>query len=192
MRLDEFVNQKVLAELSRPDTLRAAVDKLTSLGFKSVGSGYYGQVFEKNNIDYVLKIFSNRDKAYRDFINLISSSNNPHFPKIRGSLVKINDSYSAIRMEKLKPNHDSKLADLMDVYLNDGKNEDGEDLDSLPSDYDSYMEDLFKKQPKLQEALDDIKNHLIAGKGHGSDLHGDNIMWRNSTVVIIDPIFTPA
>ena len=58
MRINEVVNNNLLNELSTPTTFKDAVERLKSAGWNSIGSGYYGQVFEKSGIDYVLKLFS--------------------------------------------------------------------------------------------------------------------------------------
>ena len=186
MRLNEFVNQKVINELAFPETFKGAVDRLKSAGYNSLGSGYYGQVFEKPGADYVLKVFSNRDKAYTEFVNLVKSNSNDHFPKFRGDLVKINDAYSAIRMEKLNPNTDEKIASYLDYYISDGKTDYDEYFNGFDEEEaDDVIYDMFESDPSLRSACNLIKSKLA--KKFNIDIHDDNIMWRGTTPVIIDP-----
>lgn len=182
MRLDEFVNQKVINELTIPDTFKGAVERLKSAGYNSLGSGYYGQVFEKPGADYVLKVFSNRDKAYTNFVNIArQNQDNPHFPKIKGSIVKVTDAYSAVRTEKLA-NYSGEYASVLEEYLETGS------LEHNNPDVKSKLEKVFQEQPGLKDALDVIHSSLIKTGQHENDFHMDNMMSRGNTIVIIDPV----
>ena len=191
MRLDEFVNQKVLNELSLPDNFKAAANRLISAGFESLGTGYYGQVFGKPSLDYVLKVFSNRDQAYTDFVKLAQNNPNPHFPKFKGQLVKVTDKYSAVRMEKLIRTTEfdvdsSSLEWYVDSMSQNPKAFEEALADPQVAEQLQPLVELFKKQPKLQEALDLIIDQLIGQ--YENDLHYENIMSRGNTLVITDPV----
>ena len=87
---------------NREDSWRGSLkDLMGTIGFRPVGMGKYAFVFEKPNYPYVVKIFM-KDTAYLRWISFcLKHPNNKYVPKIRGKVIKINDIFMAIRLEKL-------------------------------------------------------------------------------------------
>lgn len=171
-------------------------------GFLKIsGHSSYGTVWSHPSLDYVLKVFNSRDYCYKSFIDLVSKNPNEHFPRFKGKMMKLNDDYYAIRMEKLTDKSqndvfmpirsilyrkrdgdlskdqcnigDVKLA--LEIYL------DAEELDNRRK---LVLEQLFSIYPELKDACD----LCISSKGNcRTDLHCDNVMFRGSTPIIIDP-----
>src|ERR1700721_2108003 len=90
-------------ELQMPDRKADAILALKQADWHILGDGSYATVFMKPGIDYVLKLFDSDDTAYADYIKLVLTHPNPHFPRFKGKLVKVTTKYYAVRMEKLNP-----------------------------------------------------------------------------------------
>lgn len=72
-----------------------------------VGKGKYGFVFTKDGYPYIIKVFM-KDTAYLKWLNFAKQNqDNPYVPKIRGKVVKINDYFMAVRLEKLSAGGDA-------------------------------------------------------------------------------------
>lgn len=166
-------------EITRPVNRLSADQILDKAGYKRLGNGAFGAVYEKPGVDYVLKVFSSTDRAYIDFIKLVKSYPNKHFPKFIGKVVKVNDVYSAIRMEKLSGMHNHNVANLMQQYCvyRNVKGRIG---------YERLVDvlDWLSEAPELKTALDLILDNLA----YELDLRTDNIMKRGNTYVITDPV----
>jgi hypothetical protein len=175
-------NREGLDELSRPDIENAETMLLTH-GYERMGKGSYGTIWGKPGSQTVLKLFRNGDTAYPDFVRLAMSHPNPHFPKFHGKILRLNDKWSAIRMERLTPavGTNALKADLIDLYVDrKGRQE------STMSDYWNEIMVFFEDQPGLREACDLIIS--VLGDKHENDIWTDNVMYRGSTAVIIDPV----
>jgi len=137
-----------------------------------------------------LKIFQSRDKAYIDFIKMVLANPNIHFPKFRGRLIKINNFYYAVRMEKLKTTRSTKISGIIDEYLRYGRDmlEYGEERKKQIERYETYKNILkyFEKEPELKKACDIIISNLFPK--YYNDVHDSNIMKRGSTIVLTDPV----
>lgn len=162
-----------LKEIYRPQS-RQEVDRiLQKNGYTRLGKGAFGAVYEKPNIPYVLKIFSSRDEAYLEFIRLAQAySNNPHFPKFYGKVVRVTKDYYAIRMEKLTKFNPHEVGDysyaLFD-YIQDGI-DDGE----------------LSYHPELKEACDLVRKNLLSH--YLFDHKDESFMMRGNTLVIVDAV----
>lgn len=182
MRIDEVIAEStVLSELTRPTPLEAE-QKLFAAGYEKIGKGSWGDVYSKPNDPYVLKLFHPGDRAYGRFLQMaMQHQDNPHFPKFKGTLIKVTDEYSAIRMEKLEPMRDRKITSALADYI--------EHLADEEYYYSkTVVWPLRYKNPKLKEACELIAGLISAG-GAGLDLDGTgNIMQRGNTLVFIDPI----
>ena len=167
------------------NSLEIAHTKLLYNGFKKIGNGKFGKVFGHPNLNYIIKIFR-KDDGYINFYKLaIQHQDNPHFPKFRGKLIKIDENLFAIRMEKLsKINlyNDENYYEyqFIEFYLYDGKTRD----QFLPK----FKMTITEKFPELKTALDIIKNLKNLNKNYAIDLHGENLMMRGDCPVIIDPL----
>ena len=198
----------VINELSLPASIGDASRKLRNAGWREAGQGVFGTVFLNPNKPYVLKLFK-VDHAYQRFLKLIRSQpDNPHFPKLRGLPMKVNDEYSAVRMEKLekhqgheKERHQEAKADL-DAYLSyssdlrqrirdlrDAKDPARQEhIHNKIREINKKLEPIIKERPELVKSIDDIYHKVIKPTGANFDLHGGNIMWRGKTMVITDPV----
>lgn len=170
--LREYIDQ--LDEITRPID-RVSVDEiLNSSGYTRLGAGAYGAVYEKPGASYVLKVFTTKDIAYIDYIKLCMSNQSDYFPRFIGKMVRVNEVYSAIRMEKLGMFPMMKgdaIARNIREYIQLGDGVDGEVLDWL----DEY--------PGMEDACD-----LIRTLDHPLDLKWDNVMKRGNIPVIVDPV----
>lgn len=195
MRLNEFSN---LNEISRP-TWDDATKILSNNGYSQIGHGLHAEVFHKNGSSNIVKLFSNDDDGYQSFIKLVSSHPNQNFPKFVGKMTKINNHYSAIRMEKLNPltNFPDWFAGTVSVYEDarqETHNKSSMTAEEILSNHysrhddEAKLLDLFKKQPDLEKAINLIIDELVINQGRILDLHRQNIMSRNGIWVIIDPI----
>lgn len=192
MRLDEFVNQKVMNELYRPNTRGLAGNFLKNNGYEKIGRGSFASVWGKPGEDFLIKIFDNSDRAYPAFVNLAMNHRNDHFPKFKGKLIQINDKYSGIRIERLEPMSDSQFKSLglepvykflnyvRDVERGVEKNWHSDQVKSVLQ----QIESLEKSQPGIKQALTLIAQNL----NYTFDIQPQNFMLRGNTVVILDPI----
>ena len=186
-RNDQFLNSFMrINELTRPQKSNHAANILHDAGYKVLGRGSFGSVFEKPGANYVLKLFEEYDVAYRSFIDLVRRFPNPHFPKFYGKLVRVSDEYYAIRMEKLDPYRGNE--EMIRVYImNRDYKPDKRDLHRQ-----FYLDildakDFMEENPSLKEACGLIIDHLAPH--FRIDIKQDNLMVRGkTTIVITDPV----
>lgn len=176
-----------LTELSRPDTRAQAEAILTDHGYERVAGGTYAVVYAKPGANTVLKLVSKRDVAYLAFVKLaLDNQDNPHFPRFSSKLIRLNDQYMAVRMERLvegkgvEDNYRSFIAYGLDLYLSRKGN-----FASMADHAKESLRSAFEKNPELQDACDLLVSHL---SGYVNDLHPANVMFRGETVVITDPV----
>ncbi len=196
-RLRVVIERDLLGEFYRPATIDDAERKLYSAGWKKIGRGVFGSAYSHPNKDYILKLFK-RDVAYKKYLDLIQAKGNAHFPKLRGLPMKVNNNYSAVRMEKLKPlsassDDQRELHNQAQDYIRCLKK-----LDSfhIHNDRDipqakqliKNLSEFSSQHPELADALNLIHKHVFKTTGAGWDLHGGNVMFRGKTLVITDPV----
>jgi hypothetical protein len=172
------------AVYKRKQSLDTFMDFLDEHGFKKLGRGSFGLVFEKSDYPWVFKIFTT-DSAYLSYVKwAIANQSNPNVPKFKGKLIKVNNDTYAIRMEKLTEFKYSsyqighpmrRLHDLITAYAgvyNVGK----DDLKWLKNTYPGIcaIVSQYKKNPDFK-----------------FDMHAGNIMMRGNIPVIVDPIYDP-
>lgn len=159
---------------------------LTAKGFKQLGYGAFGGVWEHPNHPWVFKVFKG-DKAYLTYYKWCRGhQGNENVPKIKGGLIKINDETFAIRMEKLDK-IDSKLYNDVDSLLaafeqyarGVKKGWDAETMGRLRDDLSYFKE----KYPGIYEIM-----VMLYKSGYQLDLHHNNMMQRGNVPVITDPI----
>ena len=100
---------KVLEEQDKPKRRLYEYEKmLLQNGWRIIGAGFSGNVYGKQGLNYVIKVYNNDPSysAYLDFI--LENQNDPHLPKIRKVFVpygSVSDGveYGAVAIEKLKP-----------------------------------------------------------------------------------------
>ena len=174
--LETYLNQ--LDELTRPDTMGKAEKVLEKAGYVQLGTGAFASVYVRPGSSNVLKLFYADDTAYIDFVKATLKYPNPHFPKFKGKMMKITDTYYAVQMEKLREYNGSwKNPSLLSSYIYY--------LQGLhDADIADEINALEKEQPGIKAAC-----KIIADKvGHHLDLASNNLMMRGNTIVITDPV----
>jgi hypothetical protein len=198
MKIHELFTESDLQEVTRP-SLTQAHRRLHQAGYFKLGEGYFASVFYREGESSVLKLFSNRDLGYIDFIRLVGENPNAHFPKFsrRAKAIKITDGYSAIRMEFLKPlpasttyGSSRQLGDIVYQYilkLKHGKIAPDDVVEIDPKiDIEQFMLELERKQPGFIQACKLIANFTRSDSN--IDISEENIMLRGGTLVITDPL----
>lgn len=175
------VKEEIVTELTRPQMAHQYHDILSAAGWSCIGAGTYADVYEKPNVPFVLKVFSARDQAYLDFLKVISTHDNPHFPVVKGKLVKISPYFHAVRLEKLTPYRPFELRGedflkCVNAYFDVIGGNDG----------DVKLAEALNDMPTVKEALDIIYHSLSR---HRMDLWEYNVMMRGNEIVFIDPVF---
>lgn len=183
MRFRELFDTR-LDEISRPATRKDVDAVLRKAGYKRLGYGAYGAVYQKSGSNYVLKIFDSNDRAYLDFIDFSKRhSNNPHFPKFFGKVVKVTHRYYAVKVELLSPYKGDSTH--FREYI---KNRDYaiKKPESLIAEIVNDALDELSNYPSLLQACDLLIDEF--GKKHRFDIKDENIMMRGDTIVFVDPI----
>lgn len=170
-----------LDELTRPDSLDEVRPILRAHGYDMVGEGTFAYVWAKAEASTVLKIFTVRDKAFLAYANFVMRhQDNPHFPRYVGKLIRINDDWRAVRMERLTAMTDHDVIWDIGEYLNyQTRYSEWPDEPEKPA--------AFTAWPKLQAACDLIVDFLFENRVK-HDIHEDNIMLRGSVPVLTDPV----
>ena len=172
---------------------------LTRYGFKQIGFGTFASVWAHPDLDYVLKTFSQRDKAYLNWVTVCSAhKNNPYLPKfISVKPLQLATGVYAVRMERLAPapfNYE-RIADNISKLVSDCiydrpdiktiedmvqhiQTKHGSSLEYLKS----YVNDV-----QLLQAILLIVEFIRSGQGH-PDINVRNIMLRGNTIVFTDPV----
>lgn len=174
------LEEAFLTELSRPNSLDKAEWILVKAGYKKLGAGANGSVWQGQDKDYVLKVFSSKDQAYLAFIEYAQKNPNPHLPKFFKKPVKVTDGVYAIRTELLTHSYFRTISNYIEEYL---VHRAYRTIDP-PSDVMEYM----NANPLLKEACDGIAQLAKSNYKFMIDMHSNNIMSRDGTIVITDPI----
>jgi hypothetical protein len=166
---------------------------LNNYGFKVLGYGSFGVVWENPKLPYVLKVFSANDSAYIDWISVArQNKNNPHMPRfVSAKLLTITPEVLAIRMEKLFPviNQEKNVVFESDMLLQERYNP-SEQINSVGFDTDQRnLRYYCQTNPTWLPALDIVKN-FSNNSGYRLDFHNKNVMMRDAdTLVITDPVY---
>lgn len=192
MKLSELMGVKSHLQ-HRPERHRVE-DVLMSRGFRKMGSGGFGSVWEVPGKPYVLKLFDVDDTAYQEFVTMAQRSNfNPHFPMFRGSPIPLTPQVRAIRMERLKPlniNWASALQRGIGVILEAIPLGSNWQEDAQEDFNDRELRDMqlaLRKWPRLAEAAQMLIDLYNLSDRAEWDLHQQNVMLRGSTPVFTDP-----
>lgn len=174
-------------ELTRPNTRGLAGYELKQRGYEKLGKGAFATIWAKPGEDFVIKIVDNDDKSYQKYISLIQSNNNEHFPVLKSKLIKMNEKYSAIKMERLVPMSDQQYIQIGLApaynYLNFLRKGAAPIEEVNTTKMKIEIEALEKNQPGIKEAF-----KIIADNFQNFDVHPYNVMLRGSTVVLTDPV----
>ncbi|RYD65188.1 MAG: hypothetical protein EOP83_07935 [Verrucomicrobiaceae bacterium] len=183
-QLDELQGVKGHAQAAAPlDSHDAVIDYLESKGFKRLGDGEYGGVFDHPSFKgrYVLKVF--RDPMYEAFLGYCAKHpQNPHLPKIVGKVMPIGKLAHMVRIERLQDMPKQLFVNLK--------------LDRIVASLE-WPPTSHPEQMALQNAIQQGNLHSLyttlmsltqAKPGRGRiDLHYGNFMLRGETIVISDP-----
>lgn len=188
MRITEILNEsEILDEITRPVDMYDADEVLNNSGYEQIGRGHFAKIYAKRGSDHVLKLFASHDMSYPRFVNMTIQNPNTHFPQFKGKMMKITDTYYAIRMEKLSPisvnSLDQSILKLMREYINHQVDDSFRPFPRMET-----MSRLEKMQPGITEACDGVAELLKQGGAISLDLHSGNVMKRGNTLVIIDPV----
>ena len=164
-----------------PDVVKY-VQQLKQNGYQitRLGGGAFAEVFSRPGDSYVIKIFSD-DPGYEQYLKYINQfKDNPHVPKIRGKMIKLPNNYRVVRLEKLRKldRHNDKETEIYklikSIVTDDGR---------YPLAYKKEVETISQQYPEIMPLLKILQTH-----GESIDLGIDNLMFRNSTPVLTDPL----
>lgn len=181
-----------ITELTRPADIEQANRVLNRSGYRDItkepghgGGGAYAEVLWRADLPYVVKLFVKSDEAYLRYLRLITSVSNPHFPIVRGRPMRVNDSYYAVRLERLTPIVGGPAENLR--YFME------QCLEGLTERDADRMRAAAQHLPQsAKTAIAHIYRWCIQKyPGTVIDLHKHNAMLRGNTIVIIDPIANP-
>ncbi len=198
-----------IVEITRPKNSVAASNILIRHGYVQLGStGAFGRVFAKPDEPYVLKLFNAQDSSYLQYLKLITTVQNPHFPIVKGKPMKITDKYWGVRLERLEPitGNNNQLLDHIVAYIlrysklkfmerikyryamgKQGPYDDREDVAAgTKIAAERQKLHVFEEHyPELATACRLINDYVL--RGDNPDLHDENVMQRGPTLVITDP-----
>lgn len=178
MRIGEISGK--LNEVYRPP-LEEADYILRNAGFRMVGSGFHATVYRRNDEPWVVKLVANQDMAYRKFIQFCKTHQSPHLPVFRGSLVRVTDYYSVVRIEALESlPYDKSITDDVFYMSNLLRFYNGENA-FLPPDAKQWAND----HPSVNNILCALGKALA---DYCEDICLSNVMRRGDTYVLIDPV----
>jgi hypothetical protein len=167
-------------------------------GFKSMGSGSFGTVWEHPKLSYVLKVFTADDIAYTNWVSTaIQLKSNPHMPRfISSKPFTIVPGVMAARMERLtriseaaymmldQINAVIEVATIERIPPSEIISRRGDNLSSRFIPFIEYCKKYLDFIPAL-----DIVYEVAMRPGFRSDIHDENIMMRGPVIVFSDPVF---
>jgi hypothetical protein len=177
-------------------------------GWEYLGSGAEASVALHPNRSYVLKVFRSSSK-YQLFVKFCAQHvNNPHLPTFSRYVRPIpGTAFSYVRMEKLNKVSEQQLAStympemraLYDVGQAHHIDTIGDSLnDHLIAQWgfwDTYTADQLynklNKQPPASwlEIIEQLCKYAVDQGMRHMDLHDENFMLRQQTLVILDPFY---
>ena len=173
---DPKINARVQQQAARknPAWKKSLVKTMAAHGFALVGAGVNGAVFRNPSYPYVLKVYRT-DRGYEEWLYFMRTHRaNPHVPKMRGQIIRLNSIFSAVRLEILVPciNHDAANEFLKPIE------------DAISGTYQETL-NLIASDPAAGEIAKFMRDWEPA-----SDLTSHNVMVRaDGEMVIIDPIY---
>lgn len=144
MNFKDFYNKRLVEEDIKSE-IRFNYDNFIAYlknekGWRIIGTGARGTVFDKSGKSYVLKLYKN-DNCYNMFLDFLEENqNNPHLVKIQRRIVSGNSGLVAI--EKLQR-----------ITYSDWR-------DTLVSSLGGYLENLNVKDKSFEEVLEIIKDKI--------------------------------
>lgn len=173
-------------EITRPASMMDAMERLESSGYVRIGIGHFGCVYQRPGSNQVIKLYRSVDSNYSRFIGMAKMSRSEHFPRFIGDIIRVTDQYNAIRMERLDPmdgSYDRKVKICLALMAGISGFSAGMDESDIVDAMDSESYGLVALQPGLLRALEELSMWFPR-----PDLFNvDNVMLRDSTIVITDP-----
>jgi len=152
---------------------------------KVIGNGTFGVVVEKPGYPFLIKLFSDADKAYLDWIAFCNANkSNKFLPKFKGKVGRAAKRLLYVRLEKLTHAPNDEPADALNQMI--GEYDAGMPMSRISQWFPDYHNDdelelVLKKLISISDGK--FKSRI------GVDISGDNVMMRGSTVVITDPAY---
>jgi hypothetical protein len=186
---------------------------LTKQGFREIGLGGSGSVWtHPNRPNEVLKVFMSTDGGYENWVNICQANRgNPNLPKFFSAKPrKLTNDFMAVRTEMLKSfpqGQGGGIARQIGVLVKNcawgnkiqgpaepsNSIQDMKDyMESAAPDHNGYqrfnhIKDYLVKDPGFLKALWILTTAVREKKGR-LDMQGDNIMLRDTTYVLSDPL----
>jgi len=181
--VDDKVRQLYARANTREDALELFYQELKIYGFEELGRGQGGLAFIHPSYPLACKIFS-QDSGYMDFLRYAQShQSNPHVPKFRGKMMKINEDTFVVRMERLFPIKDNLAFELAISELSPVK---------FRHEFEQKLKNsefpvLSNKLPQMLTLISDLFKMF---PGSRLDFHDKNVLQRkDGTIVLIDPFY---
>lgn len=162
-------------------------------GFKQIGTGGAASVWEHPDLDYVLKVFDNKDHAYMEWVDTcLYYRNNPCLPKfVSPRIFRLNDKLNYVRMEKLTPAATTYGRLCLEIYdaVEKLSKDDEDEYDDEGFNIRNYpaITNYLQKCPSLLNTIRMIAQMIEQGHGE-NDCNASNIMLRGDQIVITDPL----
>jgi hypothetical protein len=165
-------------------------------GFRALGSGSFGTVWEHPKLSYVLKVFTADDIAYADWMATARQhKSNPHMPKfLSPKPFTIVPGVMAVRMERLTRIDENtyKMLNMINIVVNEAiiSRQSASALIASSVEYrrhNGFMT-YCQNYPEFVPALD-ILVKFVMRPGFRPDIHDDNLMMRGPVIVLTDPVF---
>lgn len=186
MRITELLNEsEILDEITRPAKHEAA-NILRNAGYKLMGEGAFATVYGKPGADHVLKLFFASDTGYMEFVKVVNSNSNIHFPRFKGKMMRVTDDYYAIRMELLTPVPDNRETEYVARTLSNYTR-----MIKGLAPYKQTENEVSEAIPEIEEdqpGIIDACSLIAHGTTKVIDIHNENIMMRGDVIVITDPV----
>lgn len=165
-------------------------------GFRALGTGTFGTVWEHPKLSYVLKVFTADDVAYANWITTaIQHKSNPHMPRfLSPKPFTIVPGVQAVRMERLSRIDETgySLLRQINTVVHEATIERVSASDLIASDVIYRRHNGFiaycKAYPEFIPALD-ILVKFVMQPGYRPDIHDENVMMRGPVIVFTDPVF---
>lgn len=190
--LGEDLNLNQIKQLKNFKYPENVTEFLEDNGAKLLGKGQLSSVYENKN--FVIKVYTNTDydnsveKKWYSYCRE-NFRKNTHLPKV-GKLIEIDDFY-IVFIEKLTEVNIKNFGSLSENDLNELSDE----LKENDDEYDLYnfwtnlvgTEIKFRNFLQIIEIVKLIKD--ISEISTKFDIHKDNFMMRDDTLVLIDPFY---
>lgn len=184
------VNESVLTEFTRP-SYQDAVVRLRNAKYEKIGYGWFADVFAKIGDPYVLKLYSTGDIGYAGFLKFaMDNQDDQHVVRIKGKPMRINDEYSAVRLERLKTNGRIMIGEYEFSHLSSIIAKAYLKTTPLNDQYKGFVNVMRQRYPGWLESIYRLCDFAFR-EGLDEDLGTGNVMFRGNVPVLVDPLVHP-